>query len=102
MSADAMFNEVDVDGNGTLDFLEFVNIMSSRMKDTNVEEEVELSFKTFDLNGDDHLCPSDLKKATEMLGEQFTQVEIEEMIREADTDGSGVVDFKEFQAIMKD
>ena len=30
-----MINEVDVDGNGTLEFDEFCNLMSRQMKDTN-------------------------------------------------------------------
>ncbi|URD87530.1 hypothetical protein MUK42_26602 [Musa troglodytarum] len=35
-----MINEVDADGNGTIDFPEFLNLMARKMKDTDSEEEL--------------------------------------------------------------
>merc|ERR1711924_17234 len=35
-----MINEVDVDGSGTIDFPEFLNLMAKKMKDTDSEEEI--------------------------------------------------------------
>ena len=46
-----MINEVDVDGNGTLEFDEFCNLMARQMKDTNQESELEERFKLFDKDG---------------------------------------------------
>ncbi|GKC64428.1 calmodulin 2-like protein [Tanacetum coccineum] len=43
-----MSNEVDVDGNGTIDFPEFLNLMARKMKFTNVEEELNKAFCVFD------------------------------------------------------
>lgn len=34
-----MVNEIDVDGNGLIDFDEFCKLMSKKMKDTDTEEE---------------------------------------------------------------
>ena len=34
-----MINEVDADGNGTIDFPEFLSLMARKMKDTDTEEE---------------------------------------------------------------
>ena len=34
-----MINEVDADGNGTIDFPEFLSVMARKMKDTDTEEE---------------------------------------------------------------
>ena len=36
-----MVNEVDADGNGTLDFSEFVMLNSRKMKDTDTEEVID-------------------------------------------------------------
>ena len=33
-----MINEVDADGNGTIDFPEFVSLMTRKMKDIDTEE----------------------------------------------------------------
>ena len=35
-----MINEVDVDGNGTIDFPEFLTMMARKMRDTDSEEEI--------------------------------------------------------------
>ena len=34
-----MINEVDADGNGTIDFPEFLSLMARKMKDTDTEQE---------------------------------------------------------------
>lgn len=43
-----MINEVDADGSGTIDFPEFLNLNSRKMKDTDSEEELLEAFKVFD------------------------------------------------------
>jgi Ca2+-binding EF-hand superfamily protein len=40
-----MINEVDADGNGTIDFPEFLTMMARKMKDTDSEEEILEAFK---------------------------------------------------------
>ncbi|KAL7226313.1 hypothetical protein ACSBR1_021430 [Camellia fascicularis] len=40
-----MINEVDADGNGTIDFPEFLNLMARKMKDTDFEEELKEAFR---------------------------------------------------------
>merc|ERR1711886_18395 len=46
-----MINEVDADGNGTIDFPEFLSLMARKMKDTDTEEELIEAFKVFDRDG---------------------------------------------------
>ena len=43
-----MINEVDTDGNGTIDFPKFHNLMERKMKDTNSEEELKEALCVFD------------------------------------------------------
>ena len=43
-----MINEVDADGNGTIDFPEFLTMMARKMKDTDSEEEIREAFRVFD------------------------------------------------------
>ncbi|GJS97162.1 calmodulin [Tanacetum coccineum] len=43
-----MSNEADADGNGIIDFPEFLNVMASKMKDTDAEEELKKAFRVFD------------------------------------------------------
>merc|ERR1712064_161539 len=46
-----MINEIDEDGNGTVDFEEFLVMMSKKLKDTDSEEELREAFKVFDSDG---------------------------------------------------
>lgn len=96
-----MINEVDYDGNGTIDFGEFLFMMARQMKNP-ADEELELreSFKVFDKNGDGYISASELRHVMTTLGEKLTDDEVDEMIREADIDGDGQVNYEEFVKMM--
>ena len=42
---DEVVAQVDADGNGTIDFPEFLTLMARKMKDTDSEEEIKEAFK---------------------------------------------------------
>ena len=75
-----MINEVDVDGNGTLEFEEFCNLMARQMKDSNQENELEERFKLFDRDGNGLIDRDELQQVMRQLGEKLSDDEIEEMI----------------------
>ena len=56
-----MINEVDVDGNGTIDFPEFLSLMARKMKDTDTEEELIEAFKVFDRDGNGLISAAELR-----------------------------------------
>jgi len=45
-----MINEVDADGNGTIDFPEFLTLMARKMKDTDQEDELREAFRVVSFN----------------------------------------------------
>eukprot|EP00438_Fugacium_kawagutii_P009822 Skav212323 [mRNA] locus=scaffold3374:166035:166867:- [translate_table: standard] len=89
-----MINEVDADGNGTIDFPEFLSLMARKMKDpvrdTDTEEELIEAFKVFDRDGNGFISAA----------EKLTDEEVDEMIREADVDGDGQINYEEFVKMM--
>ena len=84
-----MINEVDADGNGTIDFPEFLSLMARKMKDTDTEEELIEAFKVFDRDGNGFISAAELRHVMTNLGEKLTDEEVHDMIREADVDGYG-------------
>ena len=40
-----MINEVDIDGNGTIEFTEFLGMMAKKMKESDGEEELREAFR---------------------------------------------------------
>uniref|UniRef100_A0A7N5J8W6 EF-hand domain-containing protein n=1 Tax=Ailuropoda melanoleuca TaxID=9646 RepID=A0A7N5J8W6_AILME len=65
-----MINEVDADGNGTIDFPEFLTMMARKMKDTDSEEEIREAFKVFDKDGNGYISSAELRHVMTNLGEK--------------------------------
>lgn len=95
-----MIAEVDIDGNGKIDFEEFVNLMNKRSKETDAEEEVINAFKVLDKDGQGVLSSTELRHIMTTLGDALTEDEVDEMIREADIDGDGQINYEEFVRMM--
>ncbi|KAG9151650.1 hypothetical protein Leryth_001965 [Lithospermum erythrorhizon] len=95
-----MINEVDADQNGTIDFPEFLNLMARKMKDSDSEEELREAFKVFDKDQNGFISAAELRHVMTNLGEKLSDVEVDEMIREADVDGDGQVNYEEFVRMM--
>jgi len=95
-----MINEVDEDGNGTIDFEEFLQMMAKKMKDSDNEEELREAFRVFDKDGNGYISAAELRHVMTNLGEKLTDDEVDEMIREADLDGDGMVNYEEFVTMM--
>ena len=95
-----MIKEVDTDGNGTIDFPDFLTLMARQMKDFDVLEEIREACKVFDENSDGYISASGLKQVMTNLGEKLTDEEVDEMIREADIDGDGQINYEEFVKMM--
>jgi len=95
-----MINEIDADGNGTIDFPEFLSMMERRMRDPDAEEEIKEAFKKFDKEGNGYISAAELRHVMTNLGEKLTDDEVDEMIREADVDGDGQINYDEFVKMM--
>lgn len=95
-----MINEVDIDGNGTIDFREFLGLMVRKMKDSDIDEELLEAFRVFDRDGNGYITSNELKNVMITLGEYLTPDEVEELVKEADLDGDGQINYEEFIKLM--
>ncbi|KAJ3997617.1 calmodulin [Lentinula boryana] len=97
-----MINEVDTDGNGFVDFPEFLSMMARKMKDIDSEEEIKEAFRVFDKDGNGFISAAELRHVMTNLGEKLTEDEVDEMMREADQDGNGTIDYNGAVLIKSD
>ncbi|PWU83760.1 putative calmodulin [Trypanosoma cruzi] len=95
-----MINEVDQDGSGTIDFPEFLTLMARKMQDSDSEERSRSAFRVFDKDGNGFISAAELRHVMTNLGEKLTDEEVDEMIREADVDGDGQINYEEFVKMM--
>ena len=82
--------------NGTIDFPEFLTMMAQKMKNrpTDSEDEMREAFRVFDKDGNGFISAAELRHVMTNLGEELTDEEVDEMIREADIDGDGQVNYE--------
>jgi calmodulin len=70
-------------------------MMARKVKDSGEsEEELREAFKVFDKDGNGSISAAELRHVMTNLGEKLTDEEVDEMIREADTDGDGQVNYE--------
>jgi len=90
--------ELDANRNGLIDFDEFVSLMSVRSKATGapLDEESDLreAFKVFDLDGNGTINAEELRSTMNSIRVYLTDEELDLMMKEADEDGNGVIDFQ--------
>ena len=63
-----MITEVDADGNGVVDFPEFLTMMARSRLGGDSEEEIKEAFKVFDKDGDGYISAAELKHVMINLG----------------------------------
>ena len=96
-----MLREFDQDSNGTIEFDEFVLLVSKMDGGDNEEENLKAAFEVFDKDGNGYIDREELKDIMKQLGNNFTDQQISKMMEEADTDKDGKIDFGEFKQMMK-
>ena len=79
---------------GQIEFSEFCDLMAKHMKEEDQEETLQAAFRTFDKDGSGRISADELRQVMHTLGETLTDEEIEDMIREADTDGDGQINYQ--------
>ena len=94
------FNKVDSNGNGTIEFSEFLSKMAGKMAYSPSEKDIYDAFRVFDKDGNGFISPAELRYVMTKMGQVITDEEVDQMIQEADLDGDGQVNYIEFAKMM--
>ncbi|TRM65091.1 hypothetical protein BD626DRAFT_490877 [Schizophyllum amplum] len=104
----AMIDKVDVDGDGRVNFREFLMLMGAdasffRPDDMAVDgapsaadKEAREIFRSFDKDGNGTVSVDELREILESFGTRLSPAQAEAMMQEADTNGDGAVGYEEF------
>ena len=91
-----IITEMDLEGNGEINFENFVSIVKRREKDVDNEEEVLNAFKLFDKEGNGLININELKHIMLTVGNNISETELNDLLKEADTDNDGYINYEEF------
>uniref|UniRef100_A0A667YG23 Calcium binding protein 5b n=1 Tax=Myripristis murdjan TaxID=586833 RepID=A0A667YG23_9TELE len=96
---------INMNMGGRVDFEDFVELMTPKLLAETAGmiglKELKDAFKEFDMDGDGAITSDELRHAMmKLLGEQTNKSEIDAVVREADNNGDGTVDFEEFVKMM--
>eukprot|EP00358_Blepharisma_japonicum_P004285 CAMPEP_0202955264 /NCGR_PEP_ID=MMETSP1395-20130829/51650_1 /ASSEMBLY_ACC=CAM_ASM_000871 /TAXON_ID=5961 /ORGANISM="Blepharisma japonicum, Strain Stock R1072" /LENGTH=118 /DNA_ID=CAMNT_0049671643 /DNA_START=935 /DNA_END=1287 /DNA_ORIENTATION=+ len=96
--AERIMDEIDRDRNGFIDYSEFLQICLQENRHLSKENLIQ-SFKVFDADSDGKISAEELKNVleTDELAAEHVWIDL---IKEADTNGDGVIDLKEFISLM--
>ena len=80
---------------GTIDVASLSQIIVKRIRDLKTSpEELRDAFQVFDKQGTGMISVHDLKLSLTTLGERLADEEIDELVREVDQDGEGMVNYE--------
>ena len=98
-----MVLEIDEDGNGEIDFDEFIQVMSRRAASTRSPDEIKAAFKLFQQPGNPpgYVSMAQLETALTTYGtERLSLADAHELLSQIETDDKGLVNYVEFVDIM--
>lgn len=94
-----LMDAADVDGNGTIDYIEFITATMHRHK-LEREENLYSAFQYFDKDSSGFITRDELETAMKEHGISDAST-IKEIISEVDTDNDGRINYEEFSAMMR-
>lgn len=96
-----LIREIDSEGNGKIDFSDFLAIIKlDKGRKADKEEEIQDAFKVFDKDGSGEIQTAELRHVLMNLGEKFTEEEVESLIVEAQLDAMGSVKYGELISLL--
>jgi calmodulin len=97
---EVMIKEADADHSGTINFPEFLNLMLRKMKDNGTEKKIREAFKVFDIDKSGFISAAEIRQVMSNLGQKLSDKEVNRMLKEADVDGDGQINYDEFVKMM--
>eukprot|EP00743_Colponemidia_sp_Colp-15_P004352 GILK01004694.1.p1 GENE.GILK01004694.1~~GILK01004694.1.p1 ORF type:complete len:170 (-),score=41.35 GILK01004694.1:139-648(-) len=96
-----LMKEYDRESTGSIQFTDFMDIMTQKISERDPTEEILKAFKLFDDDNSGRISLKNLRRVARELGENLSDDELQAMIDEFDKDQDGEINEEEFLNIMK-
>lgn len=95
-----MVMRADKDGNGEVDFAEFLELMAEKLEGEDPDREIKDAWAVFS-DGNKFIPRQMIKLIMHNLGENLNEEQVENLVAEADYDGDGEINYDDFYKTMK-
>lgn len=75
-------------------------MMKHKLSASDTDAELLAAFRVFDTDNSGTISADELRAMLKSLGDNMSEKEINDLVREADTDGDNQISFEEFKIIM--
>ena len=96
-----LMQEYDRNETGQVGYADFAEIMTQKISERDPDQEILKAFKLFDDDNTGKITLKNLKRVARELGENIDENELQAMIEEFDSSGTGAIDENDFMKIMK-
>ena len=100
MLLQTLMRDADSDKSGELDFPEFLNLMIEQMSEKPTDADLREAFRVFDKDQSGFLTIDELRFMMSELGEKFSVLEVDEMLKEADLNNDGKINYDELVKML--
>jgi len=94
-----MFEAVDIDQSGFIDYSEFV-VAAMSEKTLLTDEKLLTTFKMFDKDGSGFISAQEIKEILS-FGKTLSEDAVNDIVKQVDANGDGQISFEEFAGMMK-
>lgn len=91
---------VDPEGNETIDYETFLSFVEEKAKETHPNDELREALRVFDRDDNGYISAEELRRMMTTSGECLTEEEVDEMMKMADKEGNGRVNYDDFVGMM--
>ncbi|CAF1147291.1 unnamed protein product [Adineta steineri] len=96
-----VMREMDADGNGTIEFDEFVKVMGSVYARKLTDDEMQRAFKCFDKDDSGFITIEELRDVLRQLNQNTTEKQLKDMVNQLDEDHDGKISYDEFVHMLQ-
>lgn len=96
----SMLREMDADNSGSIDFGEFITLVSKRPDTKDSEADIREAFKVFDKDGTGMASPAEVRLVLTTVGEKLSEEEVDDLLREAEVSGDSKIKVDDFVRIL--